>query len=188
MTLVSDEQRFVWDINDLQEITHNPQPRNLLAASGILRRLLLDDEALLHKVARGRDFKAKFVVFGNEVDPALESKVLSIPGPQFQLTNPAFNQTSGGPKRHLDLDKFLRERIAYMGTKPITVKELVNYTANVGGGVHQGKPRKRDNAETIHATAHNVLIDAKPYPMQAMLWIATITVNALLPLYWRLRS
>lgn len=45
------------------------------------------------------------------------------------------------------------------------MKELILYTANVGGGVHHGKPRDKDNAKVIHADAAKILIEGNPYQL-----------------------
>jgi len=55
--MIPPEARFVWDIDALREIQKYPHTRNLVEASAILRRLLLESECLLHKVSRNRDFK-----------------------------------------------------------------------------------------------------------------------------------
>jgi hypothetical protein len=188
--MISNEQRFIWDIDDLREIIKNPEPRNLLAASAILRRLLTDSgEPLLHKVARERDFQPRFIVTGNAVDPALENAVFSNPNLILHARDPSAGQMDGSlPTRSLGLDDFLRERIFHIGQTPITIKELINYVANVGGGVHQGSPRKKGNAQIIHASTDRILINDQPYPLQSMANIGQITLNALLPLYLRIRS
>jgi hypothetical protein len=61
-----DEQIFVWDFDALQAIGANPTPKNLLAASAILRRMLMDDgEPLLNKVCRKLAVKVRFTVSAN---------------------------------------------------------------------------------------------------------------------------
>lgn len=181
--MVSNEARFVWDIDALREILRNPQPRNLLEASGILRRLLTDSECLLHKVARGRDFTPRFTVAGRAgySEPELIKKAV------VHLRNPSAGRMGDLATRDLSLDDFLRLPIAKMGgPEHFTVKQLI--TANVGGGVHQGAPRKKDKAQEIHASLHTLKINGYPYPMEMMRWIATATTDALTPLYLRIRS
>lgn len=186
--LFSNEQRFVWDIDALQEILRYPTQPHLLDASVILRRLLTDSgEPLLHKVARGRDFKPRFVVSGKSGDPELAAKLFE--GLVFAWRNPAFSHYAGSvPTRDLGLDEFLAEVVTRIGKTRITVKELINYVANVGGGVHQGSPRKKDNAEAIHTSAGQIMINGNPYPLDGMANIAKITVAALYPLYLRIRA
>ena len=82
MTIVSPEARFKWDIEAPIEIQKYPSMKNLLDASGILRRLLIDNECPLHKVARGRDFKAKFDIAGRLFADVIRG-LPDIPQPTF---------------------------------------------------------------------------------------------------------
>jgi hypothetical protein len=90
--------------------------------------------------------------------------------------------------RELDLDGFLREPIHIIGNKTFTVKQLINYVANVGGGVHHGKPRRKDNAVEIHDAALTIWVDGNPFPLAALGPIATVVVKALRPLCVQLRA
>jgi hypothetical protein len=81
--IVSNEHRFVIDIDSLREILRNPNTKNLLA-SAVFRRLLTDGHALMHKVAKGRDFKPRFVV------PVYAPMLASIPKPDFFLDRPVY--------------------------------------------------------------------------------------------------
>lgn len=186
MAMYSDEQRFVWDIDALQEIVKYPDARHLVEASAILRRLLTDSAGpLMHKVAAGRDFKPRFKVAPSgreELDSILGDKLL------FHWSNPDPTWGGGIQFREMSLDAFLAEPMVFAASKKISVKHLINYMANVGGGVHQGKPTKRDNAEEIHATGSNVELEGFPYPVASIAPITKIVVEALMPLYLRLRA
>jgi len=187
--LYTNEQRFVWDVDALREIGKYPHPRNLLDASAILRRLLTDDRCLLHKVAKGRDFKPRFAVaVRDKMEPPEEVKKYGITKLAFLWTNPSLDIRDGMPTRELGLDAFLAEPVHQIDQTMITVKQLINYVANVGGGVHQGAPKNRDNAPTIDASAKVLIIQGKPYPLASIEHIAKITVTALYPLYLRVRA
>jgi hypothetical protein len=188
--LVSNEERFVWDIDDLQDILKYPDARNLVGASAILRRLLTDGECLLHKVSKGRDFKPRFTVAARDSPPEIPefAKAHGISELKAFWTNPALDVRDGMPTKELGLDDFLREPVHRFGDGKITIKELINYVANVGGGVHQGKPRNRDNAPLIDATKDTIIINGRGYPLESIKHIAHITRNALYPLYLRVRA
>ena len=189
MGMFSNEYIFVADIDDLQRILKYPDTRNLLGASAILRRLLTDKQPLLHKVAKGRDFKPRFVVaLRVEPEPPPPAKEAGFTSLKFEWTNPALDVRHGMPTKELGLDDFLREPVHQVGSTRITIKQLINYVANVGGGVHQGSPRKKDNAPTIDASAQSVIIGGNPYPLASMANIAKITRDALYPLYLRVRA
>jgi len=133
MGLFSDERIFVLDIDALQEIVKYPDTRNLLDASVRLRRILTDSgEPLLHKVGRGRDFKPRFkIAVEREDNPYgrpeefLGEKLLHM------WSNP---DPSGFPNvstKEVGLDDFLRSRRHYTRGTEISVKEMINYVANV---------------------------------------------------------
>lgn len=73
------------------------------------------------------------------------------------------------------------------GGKLITIKEVIQYCANVGGGIHQRNPRDKNNAKTIHATANSILINNVPYPIGYLRNIVNICIMAILPVYERVR-
>lgn len=192
MAMLSNEHIFILDIDALREIVKYPDTRNLLSASAILRRLLTDEgQPLLHKVARGRDFKPRFVVAIRDQsdEPPAPAKEYGLTNLKFRWTNPSLDVRQGVPTRDLGLDAFLSEPVHQIGPTQITIKELINYVANVGGGVHQGAPRKRDEAgKIIDASSNSVIINGHPYPLASMVHIAKITVDALDPLYQRVRA
>jgi hypothetical protein len=177
--IVSNEERFVIDIDSLREILRNPNTKNLLDASAILRRLLLDGHALMHKVAKGRDFKPRFVV------PVYTPMPTSIPKPDFWWTDPSMVQDRS--TKNLGLDAFLSEPLHLVDGANITVRQVIDYVANVGGGVHQGKPRD-EKAELIHETSDQTIIMGHAYPLASIRGIAQVTFTALIPLYFRVRA
>ena len=181
--MIPPEARFVWDIDALREIQKYPHTRNLVEASAILRRLLLESECLLHKVSRNRDFQARFEMF-KPVEP------MNHPKSAFEWSNPDPSSVAS-PKntQSLNLDAFLREPICTAGSTKITVKEVILYVANVGGGVHLGRPRNKDNAKSIDALANNgVWFGSQPIPIMILGPICNIVVKALMPLYQKVRA
>lgn len=76
----------------------------------------------------------------------------------------------------------------YAAGVPLTVKHLINYVANVGGGVHLGKPSTRDNAPLIHETADTFQMNGVPYPLSIMRPVVRVTLEALFPLYHQLQG
>ncbi len=163
----------------------NPTPRNLLDASGFLRRVLTDSAGpSLHKVARGRDFKPRFRILDHDYDglPVKDGLV-------FRWVSPAI--TDGPPHlrdKEVGLDAFLSTRMSTVNGEDLTVKQLINYVANVGGGVHKGEPSKKDNARTIHGSADKFYLNGFPYPLASLVPIIKVVLEALMPLYHRVRA
>jgi len=185
--MYSDEEFFVWDMDSLRSILGNPTPRNLLDASGILRRLMVDgSNSILQKVAKKFDYKPRFQI-GVDFNEMIEEVNKITHGGMLQAwVNPRVWSSAGG--RQVSLDEFLACPVHWAQGTNITIKEIITYVANVAGGVHKGEPRRKDNAQTIHAIANSLIINGKPLPIESVQPIATIVVAALAPLYQRIRS
>lgn len=181
--MFSDEEIFVYDIVALKEIIANATTPNLLRASGILRRLLTDNGPLIHKVAGKRDFKIKFKL-KNKLDfpDSLKENLTHL----WTSNDPS--EFPGIAVREVSLDQFLASEMAMLQGSSITVKQIINYVANVGGGVHQGLPKDKDNAKIIHDNNGHILLEGKPYPLASLFYISRIVVEALSPLYEQLRA
>ncbi|MDN3624858.1 hypothetical protein [Methylobacterium isbiliense] len=187
--MYTNEQLFVWDLDKLRQISQNPHPRNLLDGSAILRRLLTDSSGpLLHKAAKGRDFKPIFRVIGSPEGDRLLEDIFASGAVTFRYSNPDPDALKEGAGMQLGLDGFLARKIHFVDGKPITIKEVINFCANVAGGVHAGQPSRRDNAEVLYNNSSNVLVNGKPFPVESIRSIIDITIQALEPLYERLRA
>jgi hypothetical protein len=189
--MISSERRFVYDIDSLRQIASNPTEQNLLNSTVFLRRILTDSAGpSLHKVAKGRDFIPRF-------------RVVDLPKPDavphggqlhsFQIQNPDPSENPALPTKEIGLDDFLGLFLGRTEGVDYTVKQIINYVANVGGGVHHGEPKNKDNAKQIHHTAAEVQIhfyhgeQHYPYPVWLTRSIINIVLEALRPLYERLR-
>lgn len=190
--MFKDVQIFLWDVEQLKEIQRNPSPRNLLASSAILRRILMDDGVpLIHKVSRELDLKIRFTVFydagKNEFDQIIENIPVKR-GLKHIYINPDTTISNNAKTKDVDLGEFLAVPMFLAQDKSLTVKEIIRYCANVGGGVHKGVPRDRDNAKIIHETANEVWFNNVPYPIEIMRNIVNICVEAFQPAYDRIKA
>lgn len=192
MVMFSDEQLFLWDIDALQEISKYPHAKNLLSASVILRRLLTDSgQPLVHRICRKLNMKPTFKLFSKRKKEDFQKFVDTFPAKESLICvylNPDPSITDTPSTNEVGLDEFLASPITAFEGKILTVKEIINYVANVGGGVHQGKPTKRDNAETIHRTANSIWMNGLPYPLENLRNIINITIAGLTPQRDRLRA
>lgn len=189
--MFSNEQRFVWDVDELIEIEKNPSEKNLVGASAILRRLFMDSSGpLIHKVTRKLDMKMSFAVAAHTNRLRKNPQSQNAPGREHLLAEYFNPDPSIGISSEVvvNFDEFLAMPIAYFDGKYLTVKDMISYVANVGGGVHQGLPRSQGNSAKIHATANSFVINNKPYPLENIRNIISITVKALMPVYIRLRA
>ncbi|WP_156467800.1 MULTISPECIES: hypothetical protein [unclassified Methylobacterium] len=144
--MYSDSEIFVYDVERLSEIISNPTAGNLISASAILRRIFMDDGVpLIHKVARLVDLKPRFKIYSGYTKDSFEDlhKALSEIAPLNHLyQNPDPSISPAAITREVGLDEFLGLPFHYAEGKSISVKDIINYCANVGGGVHKGEPKK----------------------------------------------
>jgi hypothetical protein len=183
--MYSDEQVFVWDIDDLIEIAKNPTPPNIIAASATLRRLLtVSGQPLIHKVVKGRDFKLRFKVIDHHYGKPPISDGLVF---HWSRPDPGFSAHTLKDKE-IGLDEFLKLYVGCAGSSDLTVKQMINYVANVGGGVHKCVPKgNKDNAKIIHESSNDIIINGFPYPLAILLPVINIVLETLMPLYQRVR-
>lgn len=190
--MFSDEQVFVWDVESLQAIAQNPNPRNLLAASAILRRLLMDmGEPLLNKVSRKVDIRPLFKVLSYQNDSGFRNFYDKMPV-KASLThfyiNPDTSIYPSANTMQIDLGRFLALEVFNTSGTHIKIKDLIKYCSDVGGGVHQGKPRNKNNAQLIHDTSADLLMNGHPYPLECLRNIVNMSIEAMLPIFNRLRA
>lgn len=83
------EQVFAWDFESLKEVAANPTPRNLLDASAILRRMLLDDgEPLISKVSKPLGVQVLLTVFADAGKVTFTTTTENMPGVTHYYENP----------------------------------------------------------------------------------------------------
>ena len=185
--MYSDEQIFVWDVESLQAISANPTQRNLLDSSAILRRLLMDDGGpLVHKVARKFGVKVKYRVLNRSIEDLSDMDGVGGATPVHFFQNPM--PFESGNAIEVDLGKMLSTPMHRVCGSVLTVRDLIRYCSDVGGGVHQGKPKDRGNAKIIHETANDIWFGGSPYPLMELQAVIKIVLAALMPMYERLRA
>jgi hypothetical protein len=181
--MYSDEQSFIWDIDELTATMAQPLEPSLVGVSGTLRRLLIDNRPLVHRIARVTGIKPMYKVNGIG-SPDHAERVLKLIQVElmYKKLSPFPIDEEKRDYRELHLDDFLKETALILRNEIVTIKQIVQYTAHVGGGVHKGRPRKEDNAPFIHETARHVIMGEYPYPVALLFEIVEIVVDALTPL------
>lgn len=177
--MFSDQEVFMWDFESLEEIKKNPTPKNLLQASSIIRRLLMDDGTpLIHKVAGPLGYKPrfKFVSMNIKNRPIFDENL------SFYYQNPSIYGENYS-KQPVKLDQFLSSHVVYCQGSEISVGDFIRYCANVAGGVHKGEPKGKFNSKNIHTTSNFVFINGNKYPLEIIRNIIDILLKSLQPIY-----
>lgn len=185
--MFSDEEVFLMKMDTLAEIGRNPTLPNSLTASAIFRLFFLDENAIVPKLAKTHKFKLRFRVADTPPLPA------DRPGPYpdrplrlvaaFQDLNPSWRH----PTKEVALAELLATWAHVHEAKRYTVRDIIDYTANVGGGVHQSKP-KRESQKNIHAGINGGQIMEQPFPIFTIGWLTKLVLDTLEPLEQRIRA
>lgn len=156
MTLNREERVFCGKYKELCELSHPKSENDLLRISIILRLLL--NEGLWHHANRRPQLDVKYKI--KEIPQELQDEILSIIDSAKLLMNDAsfLSPEIGFPEniKEIPTSEFLalvvhkaRWRsgceldIEEMDLTTITVREVISYGANILGGAHVGKPKKK---------------------------------------------
>jgi hypothetical protein len=188
--LFSPEQLFIRDVDSLQEIVANPSASNLLNASAILRRLLMDASPLLHRANIENRLKIRFTITHHDAGELLDmlkelsltdSLVFVSAGHCLEPDTP-----SKYPPKQVTLDQFLATPVEHVRGHTFSVGDLIRYVANHAGGVHKSVPDS-DAMKVFESLATTTAILGQPAGLQTLLSICRIVLKGVEPLYDALR-
>lgn len=131
------EQSFLRFILDLQQRVAVNDRFDLLEASAILRRLLLDAGPILHIVNRSYRERLRFPIVHRDPE-SLYDQAGQKPSFDHVVLSPAFADPSD--IRHLTLDEFLSKPVLYGSQGAYTVRDVIKVCANLKGGIHFDDP------------------------------------------------
>jgi hypothetical protein len=125
---------YLATIDDLERLANAGDAYSMLRASAMLRQLLLDTHPLVHVVNRKLRVKFSFTVCGR----AFTRAVLKMNPDLFCALDGIHAASSGMPNtaENLKLQEFLAEPILKVGSQLLTVRDLIEVSANALGGVH----------------------------------------------------
>lgn len=140
-SLVDRRHLFLWVVADLKYCAQSPVDYHRLRASALLRQLLIDEHALLDKMKRYAPNPPMFDVV--EIPPFLKQ----MPGAQSIIACLAPSPNSKIATVRLSRDAFMNVTLQKvlnrsMNQVVITVRDVIQFAANVMGGVHGGSPRQ----------------------------------------------
>lgn len=143
------EESFLDTLNDLREKTRGNERYQLVKASGLLRLLLLDGS--IHDA--NQKHKVKF---------------------KFNLTLKNYRRENTKP---LKLDEFLATEWKAYREHTYSVKEIIETSAHLMGGVHMKKPKQKKEIDLIETFDHRpITIDTIKSSLRG---ISKLTIEAL---------
>jgi hypothetical protein len=129
------EELFLLTFDDLEErVALGRGEYDALMSAWLLRKLLLDEQPLVHRANRSRRLKLKFRMYDDQPPEGIEGW-----GPGYFLWPDPKNQ-SGRPIVELTLDQFLSRPTLVAFAHVITVRDLIKFMANYEGAVHSTVP------------------------------------------------
>jgi hypothetical protein len=180
------EELFLNSIDDLQKrVTSGVPEYDVVGISSLLRKLLLDEKPLVHLVNRKLKKKFKFQV--NIIEPIW--KRAGSPPPTIWAQQDGFDPaTAMNPLvSNVKLDEMLARVIIISEGYEITVKEVIQHTAHVKGGVHAGKS-STPKEEALDRLAEKWRLGGYEPGIRALQAIGRVVIRGLEPLTTALKA
>jgi hypothetical protein len=151
---------MVDDLQHIREVIAKPEPTagDIRRTSNILRRLLIDNNGDLRKIAPPRIGKTHLfapdltlLYRSGDKHPwgflsTARAKIFGIQIDAVLVDHPPVRRSIAGydPDKTVSLtfDQFNRQRVICFQGKWVTRRDVITYVANVGGGVHSGDPKE----------------------------------------------
>lgn len=175
------EWLLVETVADVRRRSIEPGARSryeLLGIAPLLRKLLIDGQPLLNTVRPVRpevrtEFRIRQWSAAEDAQPGEDLPYL------LQLGGP---ELVGGPEDSAlpKLKHFIGARVGMVRGRPLTVREVVKYYANVEGGVHFGVPR--EDAQSGLSEMAPMLLGRSTGHIEILAHLGAIVVDALTPL------
>jgi hypothetical protein len=152
------EESFLQTLEDLREKVASNDRYQLIKASGLLRLLLLD--AMVHDANRNHKVKLK-----------------------FYLTLKDYRKVKVKP---LSLDEFLSTEWKAYREHTYSVKEIIETSAHLMGGVHLKKPKQKKEVDLVDIFDHRpITIDTIK---SSLIGISKLTIEALAELEEQIKN
>lgn len=175
---------YLETINDLQRRTVSLEAANryeLLGIAAMLRKLLLDGTSLLDEVNRIDRLRLRFSVIPFPITSPTERKD-EVRGTYWMVPllilgkRELFDPASDG----VPLKSFLSAAVGQFEQHAISARDLIQYYANVEGGVHRG--HASGDFQTVMGAIASLDLTLSTGWLESLGWLARITLHGLQPL------
>lgn len=169
---------FLKTVGGIESRLSATDPYEILLIAGLLRKLFLDDHPLVDQTNRTHRLKLAFEVTVPVNEPEEGDKTsfwsvqdgldpdTAIPGKQRQM---------------LSRDQFLQTVVAMIYGPSYSIRDVIQFEANIAGGVHAGAPRT-EKEQALHAVGQSLGIGGYAPTLRQLLAIARVSLKALAPL------
>lgn len=169
---------FVKTLEDIESRLLETDPYEILLIAGLLRKLFLDDHPLIDQVNRVHHLKIEFEVTApiNKPDDGDVNSLWSVQDGLDPET-----AVPGKKRLRLSRDQFFQTIVAMIYGRSYTVRDVVQFEANVAGAVHAGAP-KTEKEKALHTVGQSTGIGGYAPTLRQLLAIARISLESLAPL------
>jgi hypothetical protein len=172
---VEADRLFLARCKQIETAMQSTNEIELLNLSAYLRQLLIDGASPLHTVNRERRLRLNFVV-GEFTQRPSHRGVLSLEdGVDPEIRRP------GAPRKELSLGDFLNHTLLYLHGQPRSVSDIINFAANVAGGVHHAATPS-EKQKLMHNYSSQVSIGGLPGAIRQLQAIGRVALRGLRPL------
>ncbi|MCC8991413.1 MAG: hypothetical protein LM514_02215 [Streptococcus sp.] len=169
---------FLKTLEDIESRLSQSDPYEILLIAGLLRKLFLDDHPLVDQVNRTYRVKLEFEVTAstNKPDEGDKNSLWSVQdGLDPETAMP------GKKRLLLSRDQFFQTVVAMVFGPSFTVRDVIQFEANVAGAVHAGAP-KTEKEKALDTVGKSVGIGGYAPTLRQLLAIARVSLKALVPL------
>jgi hypothetical protein len=172
---------FLRRCEQVESLSGSHKEIDLLDLAGIVRQLLLDGTPLVHKVNR-YGIKLRFLVgdFVLQLDEFTTSLDLA-DGLDPDTARP------GKPAKELSLDGFLGHKVILMQRGSHSVRDVIQFAANIAGGVHHSQSPK-DAQKLLADYGAMFSMGGVPAGIRLLQAIGRVTMKGLAPLIEAVRK
>jgi len=172
------ELLFIRTVDELSQRINSNDAYEILQASGLIRKLFLDENPIVEVVNRKYKEKLEFIIcdFGTFEIPG-------VPKPDMWNEIDSLNPDTGLglPVISVSRDKFFKKQIGYYEGKFYTVKDVVKYVSNIMGGVHFDTPSNEVEI-ALEKIKNFILFGDLNTPLRSLRAIGRIVLKSLNPL------
>jgi hypothetical protein len=169
---------FKKTLEDIEKRLSETEPYEILLISGLIRKLFLDDFSLVDQV--NREHRIKFV-FVTTVPISLPNNG---PYQTFWTIQDGLDPDTAPPfKKHLTVnrDQFFQTIVTVVNNHKYTVRDVIQFEANVMGGVHAGSP-KTEKERVLKEIDSTFSVGGYASSVRQLMAIARVILKTLDPL------
>ncbi len=177
-TLSHVESLFLNTLRDLGVRIADADEYNILGASALIRKLLIDGSPLVDQVNQEHRLKLTFGI--SDSNPSIPG----VPEPTFWSVQDGLDPDTsrpGKPRKVVNRDQLLSTVLAIVDGRSYTLREIVLFEANIMGGIHTGSP-KEDKEKVLQVLNSGLAIGGYRASLRQLQAIGRVVLKGLEPL------